>query len=89
MGTKKKPVETKSAPSNVKDSSYVEPMLEALRCKYESDMQIARANLIVYLTNPAGIGEHSDVMAALDEQIGQLATAEEKLFAVSKLEESF
>ena len=35
-------------------------ILEALRKKYESDIASARANIQVYIDNPAGIGEHPD-----------------------------
>jgi len=53
-------------------------MLEALRAKYEGQIQEARANIEVYLNNPAGIGEHSDVMEAIDCQMAKLAEAVEK-----------
>tara|TARA_B100000902_G_C26994347_1_gene756674 strand:+ start:452 stop:649 length:198 start_codon:yes stop_codon:yes gene_type:complete len=51
----------------------------ALIKKYEGDIAAANANIEIYLKNPVGIGEHPDVIAALDEQIGIAATAEEKL----------
>jgi|TARA_B100001094_G_scaffold332203_1_gene403287 hypothetical protein len=51
----------------------------ALIKKYEGDIAAANANIEIYLQHPVGIGEHSDVIAALDEQIGIAATAEEKL----------
>jgi len=53
-------------------------MLEALRAKYEGQIQEARANIEVYLNNPAGIGEHSDVMEAIDCQMAKLTEAVEK-----------
>ena len=39
----------------------------------------AIANLQNYLSNPAGIGEHPDLVAAVDEQVTLLAEAEDKL----------
>jgi len=53
-------------------------ILEALRAKYEGQIQEARANIEVYLNNPAGIGEHSDIIEAIDCQIGKIAEAAEK-----------
>lgn len=53
-------------------------ILEALRAKYEGQIQEARANIEVYLNNPAGIGEHSDIMEAVDCQITKLTEAAEK-----------
>ena len=54
-------------------------ILEALRKKYESDIASARANIQVYIDNPAGIGAHPDLVSAVDEQVTLLAEAEDKL----------
>ena len=54
-------------------------ILEALRKKYESDIAAARANIQGYIDNPAGIGEHPDLVSAVDEQVTLLAEAEDKL----------
>lgn len=54
-------------------------MLDALRKLYESDIAIAKANIQVYLDNPAGIGEHPDLVQAVDSQITKIAAADEKL----------
>ena len=54
-------------------------MLEALRKLYESDIALAKANIQIYLDNPAGIGEHPDIVQAVDSQITLIAAAEEKL----------
>ena len=55
---------------------------EALIIKYEGEIAEANANIQVYLANPVGIGEHPDIIAAMDEQIENLAHAEEKLLCV-------
>ena len=52
---------------------------EALTLKYKGDVAAANANIKVYLLNPAGIGEHSDIIQAIDEQVEKAATAQEKL----------
>ena len=54
-------------------------MLDALRKLYESDIAIAKANIQVYLDNPAGIGEHPNLVQAVDSQITKIAAADEKL----------
>ncbi len=51
----------------------------ALKLKYEGDKAAAHANIRIYLINPVGIGEHSDVLSAIDEQVAIAATSEEKL----------
>ena len=55
---------------------------EALIIKYEGEIAEAKANIQVYLANPAGIGDHPDIVAAIDTQIERMAHAEEKLLAV-------
>lgn len=54
-------------------------MIQALQKKYEAEIVAAKTNIHVYLTNPAGIGEHPDLVSAVDEQLGKLAEAEDKL----------
>jgi|TARA_B110000902_G_C14285501_1_gene578557 hypothetical protein len=55
---------------------------EALKLKYQGEMAVAKANISVYMKSPVGIGEHSDLIGAIDEQLNLLTTAEEKLRAV-------
>ena len=60
-------------------------MLEALQKKYEAEVAMAEANINVYLKNPAGIGEHPEIVEAVDKQIEKLSTAQEKLDTVIRL----
>jgi hypothetical protein len=55
---------------------------EALIIKYEGEIAEAKANISVYMKNPVGIGEHPDVIAAMDSQVEKMAHAEEKLLCV-------
>jgi len=59
-------------------------LLEALKLKYEAEIASAKANIQVYIDNPAGIGEHPDLVAAVDEQLVKLAEAEDKLETLTK-----
>ena len=54
-------------------------MIDALRKKYEADIAHAQANIQVYLKHPVGIGEHPDLVSAVDEQIDNMAHAHDKL----------
>ena len=54
-------------------------LLEALENLYRGNIAAAKANVRVYLENPAGIGEHPDVVQALDTQIAIIAENQEKL----------
>jgi len=57
-------------------------LLTALCEKLEGDIAVAKANIQVYQTNPAGIGEHPDVVEAVESQIEIIANAEDKLHAI-------
>ena len=54
-------------------------IVDALRKKYEYEIMSAKANIDVYLKNPVGIGEHPDIVAAVDTEVEKLADAEDKL----------
>lgn len=62
-----------------------ESLLKALMSQYQGEMDVAMANINVYQNNPAGIGEHPDVVQALDTQIEKYANAKEKFEAVQDL----
>ena len=59
-------------------------LVKALAKKYEADILNAKANIEVYVTNPAGIGEHPDLAAAIDSQVDIIAHAEDKLGVLNK-----
>ncbi len=58
--------------------------VDALRAEAEGIIQKARVNVEVYLHNPVGIGEHPDVLAAIQEQVDVIATQEERLQVLDK-----
>ena len=59
-------------------------LLEALVMKLEGEIAIAKANVQVYLKNSAGIGEHPDVVEAIETQVQRIADAEDKLETIKK-----
>ena len=57
-------------------------ILLALRKRYEADIATALANIEVYNTNPTGIGDHADIVSAVDTEVAKLADAADKLNAL-------
>ena len=57
-------------------------IIQALEDRYNAQISEADATLKIYLENSVGIGEHPDIIAAMDIQIEKMAHAEEKLLAV-------
>ena len=56
-----------------------EMMLRALQVKYQGEKEYHKANIDIYLSNPAGIGEHSDILAAVDAEVEKMVSADEKI----------
>jgi len=54
-------------------------MLDALLADAEGNIAKAKANVEVYLHNPVGIGEHPDVLAAIQEQVDIIAHEQERI----------
>jgi hypothetical protein len=59
-------------------------MLDALLADAEGNIAKAVANVEVYLHNPVGIGEHPDVLAAIQEQLDIIAHEEERIEVIQK-----
>ena len=59
-------------------------LLEALERRLVGDVEVAKANIEIYMTNPVGIGEHPDLVGAVEEQLVKLAEADEKLETLRK-----
>ena len=54
-------------------------ILQALYCKYLGEMEVHRANIDIYLNTPAGIGEHPDVLGAIDTEVAEMAGVRDKI----------
>ena len=50
-----------------------ERLIEATIAHVEGKIAYHKANVEVYLTNPAGIGEHPDIMEALLSEMKEIA----------------
>ena len=59
-------------------------LLEALIKKLEGDIEVHKANVMVYIKNPAGIGEHSDIVESIEKEVDMIAAAEDKIEAIIK-----
>ena len=59
-------------------------ILKALRVDAEGNIEKARLNCEIYLKNPVGIGEHPDVLAAIQDQLDIIAHEQERIDILSK-----
>ena len=63
---------------------YAGPLLEALKKKLEGEIAVAVANIEVYQSNAAGIGEHSDVVETIEKEVQKIADAHDKIEAIKQ-----
>jgi len=61
-----------------------EKLHRALVSRYEAERDEALATLEVYYTNPAGIGEHPQVIEEMSKQVEKLGNAEDCLNVLNK-----
>lgn len=59
-------------------------LLVAARKQAEGEIAVHKANIEVYKTMPAGIGEHSDVTEAVIAELDKLAAADDRLEMLNK-----
>ena len=55
------------------------PYLKALELKYEAEIEVIQVNLKNYLDNSVAVAEHPNIVQDIDDLVGALATAQEKL----------
>ena len=59
-------------------------MINALLAHARGDIEKYKANVEVYLNNPAGIGEHSDVMEAIEVELDKIAKYHDQIEVLNK-----
>ena len=50
----------------------------------KGELEKAKVNVQIYLCNPAGIGEHSDVIEAIQVEFDKMATASDRIDMLNK-----
>jgi hypothetical protein len=65
----------------MKTGDYI---IEAARKQAEGEVAVHLANIEVYKTMPAGIGEHSDITEAVIAELDKLASAQDRLDMIDK-----
>lgn len=59
-------------------------ILLALKSVAQGNIDKAKMNVEVYLNNPVGIGEHPDVLGAIQDQLDIIAHEEERIDVLNK-----
>ncbi len=59
-------------------------LIKALLAHAQGDIQKHVANVEVYLQNPAGIGEHSNIVDAMETEINMIAKYQDQIDIINK-----
>jgi hypothetical protein len=61
-----------------------EQLVKAARMHAEGELERAKTNVMVYMNNSTGIGEHSDIVEAIQEELDKMASANDRLEMLDK-----
>ena len=59
-------------------------ILDAVIANAEGNLAVHKTNVEVYLHNPAGIGEHSDIIEAIEIELEQVAKYDDQIEMIKK-----
>ena len=59
-------------------------MIKALLAHAQGDIAKHKANVEIYLTNRVGIGEHSNVLEAIEEELNTIAKYQDQIDVIHK-----
>jgi hypothetical protein len=54
-------------------------LLNALIQKLNGEIEVAKANILVYTRNSVGVGEHSDLVETIEKEVAKIAEAQDKI----------
>ena len=61
-----------------------EQILRALLAHAQGDIAKHKANVEVYLEHPVGIGEHSNILEAIEEELNMIAKYQDQIDIINK-----
>jgi len=59
-------------------------IISALLAHAQGDIQKHKMNVEVYLTNPAGVGEHTDILESIEKELDIIAKYEDQVSVIKK-----
>ena len=61
-----------------------EHLIKALLAHAQGDIAKHKANIEVYLANPVGIGEHSNIIEAIEGELDMIAKYQDQIDIINK-----
>ena len=64
--------------------SMRDQMINALIAHARGDIEKHRANVDVYLSNPAGVGEHTDILESIEKELDMMVKYQDQIDIINK-----
>ena len=61
-----------------------EQLIKALLAHAQGEIAKHKANIEVYLANPVGIGEHSNIVEAIEQELDMIAKYQDQIDIINK-----
>jgi len=61
-----------------------EQLIRALLAHAQGDIAKHKANVEIYLEHPAGIGEHSNIVEAIEQELNEIAKYQDQIDIINK-----
>ena len=61
-----------------------EQLIRAVLAHAQGEIAKHRANVEVYLENPAGVGEHTDILESIEKEIDTIAKYQDQIDVIKK-----
>ena len=61
-------------------------LIKAARMHAEGEYERAKTNIMVYMEQSVGIGEHSDIVEAIQEELDKMAMANDRIEMLQEFE---
>ena len=61
-------------------------LVKAARMHAEGEYERAKTNIMVYMEQSVGIGEHSDIVEAIQEELDKMAMANDRIEMLQEFE---
>ena len=59
-------------------------LAKAARMHAEGELERAKTNIMVYMNQSVGIGEHADIVEAIQQELDTMAAASDRIEMISK-----
>ncbi len=70
--------------SSKKEIDMKKQLIKAARMHAEGELERAKTNVMVYMNNSTGIGEHPDIVEAIQGELDKMAAANDRIEMLEK-----